>query len=518
MTVRDDDEGAFVGTAGVMRDITTQKRRREKLESLVETTQELLQVRTEDAVVEATIEAASEALGFEMGTVRLYDEVTERLEPVAQVSPPGESDHERPAYEIGEFPTGEVFETGDSLLRQDITMDPDSGDANAGLYVPIGDRGTLSMGASESDAFDELDRQVVTVLATSAATALERVEREQAIRRERNRIAALFETIPEPIAHVRFEDGTPHVRTVNDAFTDVFGYAEADIVGEDLNDHIVPPDDRDSGREIDELADQREPVEREVRRLAADGERDFLFRSVPLPEQDWNDTTESIGVYVDITEQKETERELQRQNDRLERFASTVSHDLRNPLKIAKSHLDMATHECESDLLDDVAAAHDRMEELIEDLLAMARGGQSVEATEPLSLDDVARDAWKTVDTANATFEGIAGGDTEANAVFVEADRGRLLQVFENLFRNAVEHGSEDVTVRVEPTADGFAVVDDGPGIPADEHDAVFEYGYTTADTGTGLGLAIVQEVVNAHGWRVRLADTEEGARFEFET
>ena len=62
----------------------------------------------------------------------------------------------------------------------------------------------------------------------------------------------------------------------------------------------------------------------------------------------------------------------------------------------------------------------------------------------------------------------------------------------------------------------GFFVEDDGPGIPSEERETVFEYGHTTAEEGTGLGLAIVEEIAEAHGWTVSLAESETGgARFE---
>ena len=81
---------------------------------------------------------------------------------------------------------------------------------------------------------------------------------------------------------------------------------------------------------------------------------------------------------------------------------------------------------------------------------------------------------------------------------------------------DAVEHGGRNVTVTVGDLADGFHVSDDGPGIPDEERDRVFESGYTTAREGTGFGLSIVAEIVEAHGWEVRATDSADGgARFE---
>ena len=111
-----------------------------------------------------------------------------------------------------------------------------------------------------------------------------------------------------------------------------------------------------------------------------------------------------------------------------------------------------------------------------------------------------------TVETDDATLVA----DTDR---LVRADRSRLRQLLENCIRNAVEHGGPAVTV--DDLDDGFAVEDDGPGIPAAERDRVFEAGYSSAPGGTGLGLPIVQRVAEAHGWEVAVGESDDGgARF----
>jgi len=231
-------------------------------------------------------------------------------------------------------------------------------------------------------------------------------------------------------------------------------------------------------------------------------------------------------LFSDVTESERHRRELERQNERLEQFASVVSHDLRNPLNVAQGRLELARDARDDDNLETVAAALDRMEALVADLLALARQGETIGDTEPCDLRAVAEAAWAGVDTGDAALE-VTGDRTLA------ADRTRLVQLFENLFRNAVEHGSTspdsqarqdavehagpDVTVSVAATADGFAVADDGPGIPADQRDRVLEPGVTTTEGGTGFGLAIVASIASAHGWTVTVGESERGgARFAF--
>lgn len=206
--------------------------------------------------------------------------------------------------------------------------------------------------------------------------------------------------------------------------------------------------------------------------------------------------------------------QLERQNDRLEQFAEVLSHDIRNPLNVAQGFLEVARSEADPDAFDRVERAHDRMDELVSDLLVLARTGMAVVDPADVQLASVVGTAWETVETGTATLD-VAVDD----GVSVRADESRLVELFENLLRNAVDHAGPDVSVRVGTLGDGegegFVVADDGPGVPADDRDRVFEYGYSTAEDGTGFGLSIVEQIVEAHGWSVRLADGDGGARFE---
>ncbi|WP_318567716.1 PAS domain-containing protein [Salinigranum marinum] len=260
-----------------------------------------------------------------------------------------------------------------------------------------------------------------------------------------------------------------------------------------------------------------------------------------------------IGLARDVTERRWNEAELQRQNERLNEFASVVSHDLRSPLAVATGHLDLIRT---VDLASmghraAVARAHDRMHALTSDLLTLARQGETIANPEPVSLSTVADTAWSMVDTGDATLA--------VDDAVVFADERRLGQVFENLFRNAVEHGStgprsqdrvehgsasnrtarqsggsvEDgsaddrpsVSIRVgllsgseltdQPS--GFFVADDGLGIPESDRGSVFAPGFTTSAAGTGFGLAIVYRIAAAHGWAISVTESDVGgARFEF--
>ncbi|RQG99992.1 sensor histidine kinase [Natrarchaeobius oligotrophus] len=204
---------------------------------------------------------------------------------------------------------------------------------------------------------------------------------------------------------------------------------------------------------------------------------------------------------------------LKAQNERLDRFASVVSHDLRNPLQVAQGRLELlesVVPEDEREHADVARASLERMEALVDDVLALAREGERIDDPSAVPLVPIAEDAWRLVETPDAK---IALPDEPAT---IAADRDRLSSVFENLFRNAIEHGGNDVTVEVGTSSTGFYVADDGPGIPPERRDEILERGYSSKPSGTGFGLDIVRTVIDAHGWELTVGESDRGgARFD---
>ncbi|MFB6282297.1 MAG: PAS domain S-box protein [Haloferacaceae archaeon] len=205
-------------------------------------------------------------------------------------------------------------------------------------------------------------------------------------------------------------------------------------------------------------------------------------------------------------------RELRRQNDRLEEFAGVVSHDLRNPLNVVEGRIDLARAERDSEHLDIAAEALDRCRELVDDLLTLAREGDRIGDVEAVDLAAAVERAGRHLGR-----DGVAVA-VETDRTIV-ADPGRLRQLLSNLLRNAAEHGSTDagdgdadgVSVTVGDLPEGFYVADDGPGIPPEERETVFDAGHSTDADGLGVGLRIVEEVCDAHGWEVRVTESEAG-------
>ena len=326
---------------------------------------------------------------------------------------------------------------------------------------------------------------------------------EQQLRSNSARLEALFEHSPDMFA-VHDIDG--EIRDVNQRLCDELGYTEAELLGRNVWD-IDPTADPDRASsfwdtlppntphrfegELERKDGSTFPIEVHLIRLNLDGEDRF------------------VAMDRDISDQKRRERELVQQNERLEEFTSVVSHDLRNPLRVAEGRLELLREDCDSDHVDDVDHALDRMDTLIEDLLTLAQTGAEAMTLQSIQLSDLVETSWGALSTADATV-------TVETDRTVEADRDQLQQLLTNLFRNAVEHGGPAVTVTVGDTADGFYVADDGVGFPESAGESVFDAGYTTADDGSGFGLSIVEEVASRHDWTVTAANgARGGARFD---
>lgn len=195
--------------------------------------------------------------------------------------------------------------------------------------------------------------------------------------------------------------------------------------------------------------------------------------------------------------------------DRLEEIADILSHDLKNPLNVAAGNLELARESGEDEYFDRTEGALDRIESLIDEVVFLARTGEYVEETEVVDLRERAQTAWDNVQTHEATL------DIEGTVSFSASGSG-VSHLLENLIENAVAHGGPNVLVRIGVTDGGFYVEDDGPGIPSEHRERVFDRGFTIESDTSGFGLHIVNRIAEAHGWGMTVGSSSTGgARFE---
>jgi PAS domain S-box-containing protein len=368
----------------------------------------------------------------------------------------------------------------------------------------------------KSPVYDE-GGEVVALCGVSTDVT-ERKERRQELQMVRERFERFSRNVRE--AFFMLPADYSETEYVNPAVETIYGITPQEAHDDPMAwlQHVHPDDKEELRADMEAQQDGtiEWPVEQKFRIEHPDRGMRWVRASLDVVTDEDGTPMWITGVSTDITERKEREQELRRQNSRLNEFASVVSHDLRNPLNVAQARATILQQQAADELqehLTPLVNSLERVESIIEDTLTLARQGETVGDMNSISLIDLVGKCWAGVETAGATLEV----DEEFT---MHGDRDRLRHVFENLFRNAVEHGGEGVTVRVGRAGeDCLYVEDDGPGIPAADRDAVFEPGHTSATGGTGFGLTIVKRIVEAHGWDVRVTDGRDGgARFEFDT
>jgi signal transduction histidine kinase len=228
---------------------------------------------------------------------------------------------------------------------------------------------------------------------------------------------------PDPVVAYVVESDAAQITATNDAFEATFdGFSANTRIGEGFVAFSVV---RQSG--------DADPETHLVRGDAASiyldglgGSGPFLARIVPSGDDTGHLVFADLDSYPDAAE-----------TAGVGQVASVISHDLRNPLDVAKAHLRAARETGDAEHFDAVADAHDRMEQIIRDVLTLARGNEMLNVSDGVSIRTAAEDAWESVDTGGATLNVVGTLPTTS------ADPGRLRRLFENLFRNAVEHGSK---------------------------------------------------------------------------
>jgi len=541
-----DGDGTFRGTVGVSRDVTDRKAREQELERyerIMETIGDAVyaldaeghMIEVNEWMVELTGYDREELLDEHVSLYLEEDDLAEGREVIRELL---RNDDKR----VGTFEETIHRKDGDTVLVEvRLTLRPFEDGEFRGT---VGTVREITERKPREEALRETNRQLQAVLDTVSA--------------------AIFIKDTDGRYLLMNEEGRDWVGIGEDE--EITAYADSDVFSGELLEEVRAEDER--------VLEVGETVQSEAELQVGGETRTVLAQKNPLYDED-REPYAVCAVATDITEQKERERELERQNERLEEFASVVSHDLRNPLNTAVGRLELARQDCESEHLPPVARSLARMETLVEDILTLAREGQAATDLAPVDLGDVAAHCWRDVDAMAATLV------TETDRV-VMADESKLRRLLANLFRNSVEHGStshrsqahedavehgstsprssstredavehgstsprsqahEDavehgstssraapddapepgdrsVTVTVGDLSDGsgFYVADDGPGIPEAERERVVDTGYSTSENGTGFGLSIVTEVAEAHGWELTLTESDDGgARFE---
>ncbi|KAA9397062.1 response regulator [Haloarcula sp. CBA1130] len=397
------------------------------------------------------------------------------------------SDYEMPEMDGLEL-LEEIRETNPSIPFILLTGRGDEETASAAIAAGVADY-LLKLEVVEDKQYGRLANRIENVVSQE---------------RTRKKFESLVSDSPDGIIHLT-TGGT--ILSANPSMARRLGADPDVLVGQQLSDVM------DSEAASQRLEAGKSAVENGTATRSEDavGGRHYHNQYIPVDSHRKADTFQLVSR--DITERVERQRELERQNERLEEFASVVSHDLRNPLNVAQGAIDLLSEPADSEeaeLVAKIDRSLDRMGSIIEDVLALARQGQTVSDPQETELSTLASTAWTWIEAEQASMSVESSTD-------LAADSGRVQDLLANLFRNAIEHNDGDVEIEVGllESDDGFYIADDGEGVEGDADD-VFEMGYSSTQDGTGFGLAIVEQVAEAHGWEVSLTDSDSGgARFE---
>jgi signal transduction histidine kinase len=221
--------------------------------------------------------------------------------------------------------------------------------------------------------------------------------------------------------------------------------------------------------------------------------------------------------------------ELETRNAELERFTYTVSHDLKTPLVTIGGFLGLVEQDALAgnpqrlrEDLKRISEATDKMRRLLDELLQLSRAGRRLNTVEALPLRPIIDEALSIVDARSSRVRV----DVQSPLPTVLGDRGRLIEVFQNLLENAFKYTGNQEAPTVEIGSDGFDekghakifVRDNGIGIPPQFHSRIFEL-FEKLDPlsqGTGVGLALVRRIVDAHGGSVSVQSQGDGTGTTF--
>lgn len=298
------------------------------------------------------------------------------------------------------------------------------------------------------------------------------------------------------------------------------------------------PDDRESAVKsiADYLAGKTSEYEPVFRMRHLDGTYRWILSQGEVIRDSARKPIRMLGVHIDITERKQFEeslkeysKELERRNAELDAFAYVASHDLKAPLRGVRQLAEWIGEDCLDVLpaeskrhLEQIIERVNRLDNLLKDLLMYSRAGRIHGSQSIVDVRELIEEIVQSIAVPDQFRISI-----NADVPSIQTFRTPLTQVLSNLITNAIRHHDQKsgaIGISVETTGDHllFRVQDDGPGIPPQFHERVFEMFVTLKpkdDTeSTGIGLAIVRKIVEFYGGRVTIeSGGERGTAISFD-
>ncbi|QFU82924.1 PAS domain S-box protein [Natronorubrum aibiense] len=313
-------------------DVTEQRRRVSQLRRLNEAVHEWMGANSREDVAKRVSQDLLDILGLEINGVFLYDSETDRLEPVAWSNPAATLFGDLPTFAEGEGIAWQVFESGEPSIYSDVRSDPDvynpETPIRSELCLPIGEHGIVIIGSETRNAFDEGDRSLAKIVASSLEATFDRLHHEHRLERECVQTEELLRTAPVAIS---VTDADGDVLLVNRRAREDYGLSDDATLATlaaadewrvtDASAQPLAPDDTPAARVRatgDPVLDEELVIE------APSGDRTWLsVNAAPVTESDGS-LARVIAIAEDITARKEAERDLERHKSELETELSEI--------------------------------------------------------------------------------------------------------------------------------------------------------------------------------------------------
>jgi PAS domain S-box-containing protein len=336
-----------------------------------------------------------------------------------------------------------------------------------------------------------------------------RKKAEEALRESEERYRTLFEESRDAIYMTnrkgKFVD-------VNQSSLDLFGYTKEEMIGLDIKEMCVRPDD---GCWFEQEIEQKGSVrDFEVKFRKKNGTQMDCLLTATLRRANDGSIIGEQGIIRDMTERKRLEAQL-RQAQKMEalgRLAAGVAHEINNPLTIILTSAMLIQEDIDRDDpnfvgLETITNETVRCRNIVSNLLDFARQTRSAKGEH--HINDIVIESMRLT-KKKAAFKHVAvTHELSEDIPIISVDKNQILQCFVNLALNAIEATDPDgritVATRFLPPDEliEVAIIDTGKGIAEDKIDKIFDPFFTTKQGGTGLGLSITRSIIEQHGGRI---------------
>jgi len=528
--------GVPVGFQLTARDITERKkteserkRFEESLAALNTYSRELNIAKSSKEVYRLTLDAMEKTLGFEVAFFMVVEK--DKLRMIDHRGYPESFSTSLPLDGTQRGVSVKVARSGKSINVPDAEKD----DAwvefkpgiRSGLDVPvkIGNRvlGVIGVESNRLNAFNEKDQQLLEILASHAATALNNLEyarsleaRAREIQESQQKFERLFMKNPEAADYL---DTNFHVLDVNPRFSEFFGYTLNEAKGKHINDLIVPGDKIEEAKMLDKKAGDG-LVSHDTVRKRKDGTLvSVSISAAPIIVE--GKLIGTVGLYKDITQLKKTEKDLREALKKLRIMSEKLSvvgrftrHDVRNKL----ATILMRTYLAKKRL-----AENDELKEHMSEIESACEKAKRIfdfaGTYEKLGMEELSCiNVDKTIREAIALFSDLKGVQiiNKCDGLVVLAD-SLLMQVFYNLIDNSLKYGEKVDQINIyyeKPGKDRLKIIyrDNGVGIPTEMKSMLFKEG---VGKGTGYGLYLIKKICEVYGWTIQeTGEPNKGAEF----